>query len=70
MEETHPLAAWLSATGATQSAFARKVEVSEPQLSLILARKRSASLDLAARIERATNGKVRAVELLRREAAA
>jgi len=68
MENMHPLADWLNKTGEPRSAFARKIEISEPHLSLIISRKRGASLELAARIETATKGKVRAVEL-RKEAA-
>jgi DNA-binding transcriptional regulator YdaS (Cro superfamily) len=70
MEQPHPLAEWLSTTGEPQSVFARKVEVSESHLSLILSRKRGASLNLARRIERATNGKVKAVDLPQPEAVA
>lgn len=69
MEQTHPLAEHLNRTGEAQASFARRVEVSEPHLSLIINGKRGASLDLAARIEKITKGKVKAVELLKREVA-
>lgn len=63
MENPHPLAEWIANAGETQAAFARRTSVSEAHLSLILARKRGASLDLATRFERATNGEVRASDL-------
>lgn len=63
MDQTHPLADWLEKTGEKQAAFAGKVDISEPHLSLILSGKRGPSLGLAKRIEAATNGKVRAIDL-------
>lgn len=69
MEQQHPLSEWLTKVGESQADFARRINVSESHLSLIVGRKRGLSLRLAAKIEEATNRKVPASKLVRLEAA-
>ncbi|MBZ9807664.1 helix-turn-helix transcriptional regulator [Mesorhizobium sp. ESP-6-2] len=64
MEQAHPLSEWLNKTGESQADFARRINVSESHLSLIVGRKRGLSLKLAAKIEEATNRKVPAAKLV------
>lgn len=63
MQAIHPLADWIDAR-MSRSAFAEKVGTSEPHLSLVLKRKRGISLELAIRIEDATDGEMTAAKLL------
>ena len=65
----HPLAQWLKAPGKgkkriLQSEFAPRVGITEGHLSAILNNQRGASLELAAKIEKATNGAVRAAAMV------
>lgn len=62
----HPLKVWIE-KHTSQAKFAREVEISESHLSDILGRKKSPSLDLAARMSKATG---RAVSVDRIAAAA
>lgn len=52
------LGAWLDLTGTTEAAFAEKVGVSEAQINRIKHGVRMPSLDLAARIQAATDNAV------------
>lgn len=56
---------WLQREGMLGRAFAEKVNASPSTISLIISGKRSPSVELAARIERVTKGKVRATDLAR-----
>lgn len=69
MEQQHPIAEWLLKAGETRASFARRTEVSEAHLSLILSWKRGLSLDMASKFEDATGGDVKAADMRRREAA-
>lgn len=53
----------LAQTGTTQRDFARQVGITEGYLSLILNGNKTPSLAVAARIERLTNGAVKASSL-------
>lgn len=66
MQTAHPLIDWIDAR-MSRAEFARRVETSEPHLSLILQRKRGVSLDLAVRIENETAGEFTAARLLREQ---
>ena len=55
MSDLHPLAVWIDER-TTRSAFAKRVGLSEPHLSLFLSRKRGLSLKVAVAIERETQG--------------
>lgn len=57
MASTHPLKVWIE-ENATQSRFADLVDCSEGYLSEILSGKKQPSLDLAAKMSRATGGSV------------
>jgi DNA-binding transcriptional regulator YdaS (Cro superfamily) len=69
MDKPHPLAAWMDKTRTSRAALIEMIGVKEAHLSLILSWKRNPSLPLAARIERATKGRVRASDMVRTEAA-
>ncbi len=58
----HPLATWIDAR-MPRSEFAKKAGMSEPHLSQVLQRKRGLSLDVAVRIEAATDGEFTAARL-------
>lgn len=60
----HPLAAWLEARSLGRSVFADQIGISESFLSQVLSRKRRPSLEVAVKIERATDGQVPASALL------
>jgi DNA-binding transcriptional regulator YdaS (Cro superfamily) len=57
MDSVHPLKTWID-DNTTQAKFARGVGMSESHLSGILAGSKRVSLEMAARISRATNGGV------------
>jgi DNA-binding transcriptional regulator YdaS (Cro superfamily) len=57
MDSMHPLKAWID-ENTTQAKFAREVGMSESFLSGILAGTKRVSLEMAARIARATDGAV------------
>lgn len=63
MDVIHPLAAWIDAR-MPRAEFARKAGMSEPHLSQVLQRKRGLSLDVAVRIEAATEGEFTPARLL------
>jgi plasmid maintenance system antidote protein VapI len=67
-DSPHPLKVWIDAR-TTQASFARKAGCSEPQLSAILNGRKGVSLDMAARLSRATGGDV-PLEAFVREVAA
>ncbi len=67
MSAMHPLVKFIEEKGYSRSEFARRAQMSESHLSLILAGKRGVSLGLAARIERATNQRVKALDMLPQE---
>lgn len=52
----HPLSRWLAEHRVQQAAFAQGVGVSKGYLTQLLTRTRTPSLDLAVRIETATDG--------------
>jgi transcriptional regulator with XRE-family HTH domain len=64
MNEAHPLAKWLTDSKESRADFCERARISQSHLSLIISRKRGPSLTVAARIERATGKKVKAVDLL------
>lgn len=70
MEERHPLAAYCGNAKIRQSELAERIGISPSHLSLLIARKRQPSLDVAFRIERATGGAVPAASMLPGEVAA
>lgn len=57
MVEMHPLKKWII-DNTSQAQFARDAEISEPFLSEILSRKKVPTLELAAKLSRATAGAV------------
>jgi len=66
--EKHPLAEWMERHGRSQASLASSCECSSSHLSLILNGKRGASLPLALKLSRATDGDV-PVEAFQREGA-
>lgn len=59
------LRAYLKKTGIKQRALARELGIAEPHMSRLVNRKGSPSLDLALRIARATDNKVKPTDLMR-----
>lgn len=57
-EDPHPLKLWRLRHHLTQDALAMRVGVTGPQISMIEARKRGASVSVAARIARLAGGEV------------
>jgi len=66
--EKHPLLDWIQRHGQSQAAFADTCECSISHLSLILSGKRGASLPLALKLSRATDGDVPVDAFLREDA--
>lgn len=62
------LATYLAAAGTSQRSFAEEIRCSQSFLSDILSGRRRPSLGLAARIERATKGQIKAVSWVSDEA--
>jgi transcriptional regulator with XRE-family HTH domain len=69
MEPTHPLRDWRKAKQLTQTQVGEKVGITASQISQIETRRRGASLDVAARIERLTEGAVTVQSFVKLEAA-
>lgn len=65
MQKPHPLSLYLEKTGEKQADLARRANLSQSYLSLIMSWKRGASLAAASRLERATGGKVKATSMVR-----
>lgn len=70
MDKPHPISLYLDKTGERQADLARRAGISESYLSLILSWKRGASLAAAAKLERATGGRVKASDMVRSAEAA
>lgn len=68
MESVHPLKKWIS-EHTTQAQFARDLAISESHLSEILSGGKTASLNLAIRLSRATKGAVPVEAFASQEAA-
>lgn len=64
MGKPHPIITYLEKTGEKQSDFARRAEISESHLSLIVSGERGMSLGTAVRIEKASGGRIRPSDLL------
>lgn len=64
VEETMWIDLWLFKEKTTHTAFAKKIGISRFYLSLIISRRRIPSLRLAKKIESATNGNVKAVDIM------
>lgn len=67
---THPLTAYIAASGATQADFAKRIGRTQAYVSRLCASDASPSLTTALRIERATNGAVPVATWANEESAA
>ena len=65
MQKSHPISLYLEKTGEKQADLARRANLSQSYLSLIISWKRGASLAAATRLERATGGRVKATSMLK-----